>query len=210
MMLKIRDEWKKALTTFAGALAVVGVAAFGGAGSALAQGLGDRPIRGFVGMGLTGGGDKLATVQWSNGESTNIRAGGLIDFRVGVDVRLGDSPFSLVAGVGWFSDRVNGNNGTVKFERFPLELMGTFRVAETFRLGLGVRRVGDGKLKGTGAAANIGDQTFTGKVGGLIEGEWLFGRMWGVALRYVSEEYTAPNGAKVDGSHVGVRGTFYF
>ncbi len=183
-----------------------------GAGPVQAQGLGlgEKPVRGFVGFGLTGGGETLSTVQWSNGESTNIKSGGLLDFRVGVDVRLDDSPFSVLASVGWFTDRVTGTNGSVKFERFPLELMGTWRISEAYRLGAGVRRVGDGKLKGTGAASNVGTSTFTGKIGGVVEGEWLVGRTWGFALRYVSEEYTAPNGVKVDGSHVGLRGAFYF
>lgn len=185
------------------ALLVGGVAAAQGAAA-------DRPVRGLVGIGLTGGGDKLATVQWSNGDTTNIKAGGLLDFRLGADVRLGDSPFSLVASVGWFSDSANGNNGSVRFERYPVELLGAWRLAEGYRLGVGVRNVGDGKLKGRGAASNLGTTTFKGEVGYVLEGEWLFGRNWGVALRYVGEEYKAPNGQKVDGSHVGLRGTFYF
>ncbi|MBL8343071.1 MAG: hypothetical protein JNL30_16510 [Rubrivivax sp.] len=179
-------------------------------GAAVAQAAADRPVRGFVGIGLAGGGDKLATVQWSNGDTTNIKAGGLVDFRVGADVRLGESPFSLLASVGWFSDSANGNNGSVRFERYPLELMGSWRLAEGYRLGLGVRNPGDGKLKGRGAASNLGTTTFKGELGYVLEGEWLFGRSWGVALRYVGEEYKAPNGQKVDGSHVGLRGAFYF
>jgi len=195
--------------------AVAGVAAAGllaallMAGPAGAQGL-ERPVRGLVGIGLTGGGDKLATVQWSNGDSTNIRAGGQIDLRAGIDVRLGDSPFSLQASIGWFSQRAGGTNGSVTFERFPLELTGQWRAAENLRLGGGVRRAGDAKLKGRGAASNIGTTTFTSDVGALIEGEWLFGRIYGLALRYVSEEYKAPNGEKADGSHVGLRFSVYF
>ncbi len=181
----------------------------GAVGSASAQGV-DRPVRGFVGIGLTGGGDKLATVQWSNGDSTNIRAGGQLDLRAGVDVRLGDSPLSLQASLGWFMQRAGGSNGSVTFERFPLELTGQWRLSEAFRLGGGVRRIGDAKLRGRGAASNLGTTTFTGKVGAVVEGEWLFGRVYGLALRYVSEEYEAPNGEKADGSHVGVRFSVYF
>lgn len=203
--MKNRFDFRAAVGGLAAAVALLA------AGGAAAQGAGgERAVRGLVGIGLAGGGDKLATVQWSNGDTTNIKAGGLVDFRVGVDVRLADSPFSLVATVGWFSDSANGDNGSVRFERYPLELMGTWRITEAYRLGLGVRNVGDGKLKGRGAASNLGTTTFKGEVGYVLEGEWLFGRNWGVALRYVGEEYKAPNGLKVDGSHVGVRGTFYF
>ncbi len=193
------------------AVATFAALAFCAAAPAFAQSpFSERPVRGFVGFGLTGGGDKLATVQWSNGESTNIKAGGLIDFRVGADVRPGDSPFALQGSIGWFFDRANATNGSVKFERFPVELLGTWRAADHLRFGAGLRRVGNGKLKGSGAAANLGTTTFTGKTGYVIEGEWLAGRIYGFALRYVSEEYTAPNGVKVDGSHVGLRMNVYF
>jgi len=190
--------------------AVGALATLGAAGPASAQAATDRPVRGFVGIGLTGGGDKLATVQWSNGDSTNIKAGGQIDLRAGVDVRLGDSPLTLQASIGWFTQRAGGSNGSVTFERFPLELTGQWRLTDDFRLGGGVRRVGDGKLKGRGAASNLGTTTFTGKVGAVVEGEWLFARIYGFALRYVSEEYEAPNGEKADGSHIGLRFSVYF
>lgn len=179
-----------------------------GAG-AWAQGA-DRAVRGQVGLGITGGGDKLATVQWSNGDATNINAGSQIDLRGGVDVRLGDTPFTVQASVAWFVQRANGTNGSVTFERFPLELMGTWRVADAFRLGAGVRRAGNGKLEGRGAASNIGSATFKSKLGAVVEGEWLFGGLYGLALRAVSEEYEAPNGEKADGSHVGLRFSVYF
>lgn len=191
-------------------IAAAVLASLGAVGSASAQGMADRPVRGFAGLGITGGGDKLATVQWSNGDSTNINAGGQIDLRAGVDVRLGDSPFTLQASLGWFRQRAGGSNGSVTFERFPLELMGQWRLSEAFRLGGGVRRVGDAKLKGRGAASNLGTITFTGSVGAVIEGEWLLARTYGVALRYVSEEYEAPNGEKADGSHIGLRFNVYF
>jgi hypothetical protein len=177
---------------------------------ALAQLDTSRPVRALVGIGVTGGGDKLATVQWSNGDSTNINAGGQVDLRAGVDVRLGDSPFSLVASIGWFSQRAGGRNGSVTFERFPLELMAQFNIAEQFRIGGGVRRTGDAKLRGRGAASNIGTTTFDGKIGYVLEGEWLFARRYGVALRAVGEDYTAPSGEKADGGHVGVRFNVYF
>lgn len=177
--------------------------------AAHAQGA-DRPVRGLVGLGVTGGGDKLATVQWSNGDSTNLHAGGQIDLRAGVDVRLGDTPFAVLASVGWFFQRAGGTNGSVTFERYPLELMGTWRVADAWRVAAGVRRAGNGKLEGRGAASNLGSTTFKSRLGAVVEGEWLFGGLYGLALRAVSEEYEAPNGEKADGSHLGLRFSVYF
>lgn len=213
MTLRVAGAGAQAMAR-AKALVAAGMAAglfagLGAAGAASAQGI-DRPVRGFVGIGLTGGGDKLATVQWSNGDSTNVNAGGQVDLRAGVDVRLGDAPFSLQASLGWFSQRAGGTNGSVTFERFPLELIGSWHAADNFRLGLGVRRTGDAKLKGRGAASNIGTTTFKGEIGGVLEGEWLFARIYGLALRAVGEEYKAPNGEKADGSHIGLRFSVYF
>jgi hypothetical protein len=198
----------RAATTLATASLLAALAALA-APAASAQGV-DRPVRGLVGVGVTGGGDKLATVQWSSGERTNINAGGQIDLRGGVDVQLGDTPFTLQASLAWFVQRASGTNGSVTFERFPLELLGTWRVADSLRLAAGLRRTGDGKLEGRGAAANIGRTTYQGRLGAVVEGEWLFGGVYGLALRAVSEEYEAPNGQKVDGSHVGLRFSVYF
>jgi len=190
------------------AIALALLAAFA-APAACAQGV-DRPVRGLVGLGITGGGDRLATVQWSDGDSTDIKAGGQFDLRGGIDVRLGDTPFTLQASLGWFFQRASGTNGSVTFERFPLELLGTWRVADSLRLAAGLRRPGNGKLEGRGAASNIGSTTYRGRLGAVVEGEWLFGGLYGLALRAVSEEYEAPNGEKADGSHVGLRISVYF
>jgi hypothetical protein len=207
MNMTFRIASKKALATLAAALAGLTTLA----SPALAQGLPAKPIRGFVGFGITGGGDKLATVQYTNGDSVNIKAGGQVDFRAGVDARLGDSPFAVQASIGWFFDRSNADNGNVKFERYPLELLGFWRVADNFRLGGGVRNMlGDATLKGTGAASSIGTIDFKGQLGAVLEGEFVSGPNFGVTLRYVKEEYKAPNGEKVDGSHAGLRLNLYF
>ncbi|MBK9137112.1 MAG: hypothetical protein IPM15_22825 [Betaproteobacteria bacterium] len=201
------------LRTLAAVAATAAIALFASP-EAFAQGAAsaERPWRGFVGIGLAGGGDKLATVQWSNGDTTNINAGGLVDLRGGVDVRLGDTPFTVQASLGWFVHRASGTNGSVTFERFPLEVLGTWRATDTLRLAAGLRRAGNGKLEGRGAASNLGRTTFKAKLGAVVEGEWLFGatRSYGLALRAVSEEYDAPNGTKADGSHVGLRLSWYF
>lgn len=204
-----RQRARTGITTVA-ALAVAAAAAFAVAPAQAQAQQGERMVRGVFGAGLTAGGDKLATVQWSNGDSTNIKAGGLVDLRAGVDVKLGDTPFAVQASIGWFVHRAGGSNGSVTFERFPIELLGTWRAAEQWRFGAGLRRAGNAKLKGRGVASNIGTTSYDANTGVVVEGEWLFATRYGVALRYVSEEYTAPNGTKADGSHVGVRFNVYF
>lgn len=201
----------------AASLAICG-ASLGTAGSAQAQSRTDappaevqRPLRGLLGIGVTRGGDTLVVVGYRNtNETTDMRAGGQIDLRGGVDWRLGEGPFSLQASVGYFSQSANGVDGRVRFERYPLELLGLWHGGERWRAGAGVRWVGDARLLGRGVASTIGTVKFKGKAGGVVEGEWLANRSVGFALRYVVEEYEAPSGEEVDGSHFGLRLNFYF
>jgi hypothetical protein len=170
-----------------------------------------RPLRGLLGIGLTRGGDSLIVVGYRNSpETSDVRAGQQIDLRAGADWRPGAGPINVQASVGYFSQSVNGLDGRVRFERWPLEVLGLWQPAESWRVGGGLRYVGRAKLLGRGVASGLGEITFKGKVGGLVEGEWLARRNVGFALRYVVEEYEAPNGEKIDGSHFGLRLNFYF
>jgi hypothetical protein len=170
-----------------------------------------RPLRGLLGLGLTRGGDSLIVVGYRNSpETSDVRAGQQIDLRAGADWRPGAGPINVQASVGYFSQSVNGLDGRVRFERWPVEVLGLWQPSESWRVGGGLRYVGRAKLLGRGVVSSLGEITFKGKVGGLVEGEWLARRNVGFALRYVVEEYEAPNGEKIDGSHFGLRLNFYF
>lgn len=170
-----------------------------------------RALRGMASFGLTRGGDTLLVIGYVNTpETTDIRAGQQIDLRGGIDWRLGDSPFALQASVGYFSQSANGLDGRVRFERWPIEVQGLWQPAERWRVGGGLRYAGTGRLLGRGVASGLGTVKFKAKVGAVVEGEWLAKRDVGFALRYVHEEYEAPTGEKVDGSHFGIRLSFYF
>lgn len=212
-MSEMGTRWAAAAAT-----RVVCGAILGATGLAYAQPLTDaqqreaqRPLRGLLGIGVTRGGDTLVVVGYRNtNETTDMRAGGQVDLRAGADYRLGEGPFALQASVGYFSQSANGVDGRVRFERYPLELLGLWQGGEKYRLGAGVRWVGNARLIGRGVASSLGSVKFKGKAGGLVEGEWLANRSVGFALRYVSESYEAPNGEDVDGSHFGLRLNVYF
>ena len=177
------------------------------AGSALAQ----SNFRPFLGMGITSGGEKLVTVQWTNGESTNIKTGGMIDFRGGVEYRTPGSNFAFQGSVGYFFDQANGSNGKVSFTRFPFEALGLFNLNDNVRLGGGARFTSGAKFSGTGAASNLGTVNFDVSPGVVVEGEYLARGAYGVSLRYVAEKYKPTNGgASVDGNHIGIRFNAYF
>jgi hypothetical protein len=212
---------ESALGAVRAAMAVIAAIAaiaigLGAAAPALAQGTSDsdapaRALRGLLSFGLTRGGDTLIVVGYRNlPETTDIRAGQQIDLRGGIDWRLGEAPFALQASVGYLSQSANGVDGRVRFERWPVEVQGVWQPGERWRVGGGVRYVGTGRLLGRGVASGLGTIKFKGKVGAVVEGEWLAKRDVGFALRYVHEEYEAPTGEKLDGNHFGIRLSFYF
>jgi hypothetical protein len=183
--------------------------AFAALGSAHAQ-AGFQPARFVLGGGFTFGGDKLATVAFTNGQDQDIRAGGLLAIHAGVDMLISDQ-MSVQATVGYHTDSTSAaNNGSLRFSRFPVELLAYAHLNPQLRIGGGVRLVNSPELNGSGAVGGL-DVQFDNTVGGIIEGEFFFSPHFGLKLRGVSETYRVKStGFKVNGGHVGIYGNFYF
>ena len=182
---------------------------FAALSSAEAQ-TGLRPARFVLGGGFTFGGDKLATVAFTNGQDQDIRAGGLFAIHAGVDMLINDQ-VSVQATVGYHTDGTSAaSNGSLRFSRFPVELLGYVHLNPQVRVGGGVRFVNSPELSGSGAVGGL-DVSFDNTVGGIIEGEYFFSPNFGLKLRGVSETYRVRStGFKVNGGHVGIYGNFYF
>jgi opacity protein-like surface antigen len=164
----------------------------------------------LLGAGLTGGGEKLATVVFTDGTTDRVQAGGLILFYGGGEIRLGDN-VALQATLGYHSSNTRAaSNGSVSFTRVPVDLLAMFSVNDNIRLGGGLQVVTNPRLKSSGAASGI-EQKYDGTTGLIVEGEYLFTPHLGLKGRYVSEKYKASGtGVKVDGSYLGVLFTYYF
>jgi hypothetical protein len=179
-------------------------------GGAYAQGV---QVRGVVGGGFTFGGDTIASVSYTNGDSASVHAGGLIAINGGLELQF--TPLvSAQALVGYHFDRTNASNGDVKFERYPVEFLGHFRVNDWFRLGGGARYTSGATLRATGYASNyLSDVDFKPTWGSVVEGEFFPLKNFGIKVRYVSETFKAkdyPGAPDLDGSHGGVYFNFYF
>jgi opacity protein-like surface antigen len=166
------------------------------------------PVRFLLGMGLSGGGDELASARYTNGRNVNLHAGGLVYFTAGVDYRIAPQ-FSLQGTVNYHVDRANATNGDIKFERFPVELIGYYQPNPAWRVGGGVRYTNSPKLSGSGVASGT-DVSFDNTTSAVVEGEYFVGRKLGVKLRYVNETFKSRGYKDVDGSHVGLSANFYF
>jgi hypothetical protein len=171
----------------------------------------------FLGGGLTVGGDKITQAQYTNGDTQNLHAGGLLDLRAGLDFRMVGTDISLQGVVAYHTDRSNANNGSVDFSRMPLEFLVQWHANEKWAFGGGVRKAIGVRYNGSDAGTQFGqqiggDQKFKSSVGWILEGEYAIIPSVGLKVRYVKEDYTSKsvNGPKFDGSHFGVLGVYYF
>jgi hypothetical protein len=168
-----------------------------------------QPVQFFLGAGLTYGGDELASAQFSDGSSTDLRAGNLMHFKAGVRMGLGEA-VSASASIGYHVDRASASNGSITFDRFPIELLAHYAVNPQWRIGGGVRFVPSAKLNSSGVAAGINGD-FDATTGLVLEAEYLFNPNASVSFRAVSEEYKLSNSNfKRDGSHGAIYVNYYF
>ncbi|MBE7420003.1 MAG: hypothetical protein HS128_20060 [Ideonella sp.] len=163
----------------------------------------ERTVHGVLGVGLTGGGDSLATVVFSNGTTRDVRAGQLVHVFGGAEFRVAPR-VTLLATAGYHVDDSGGGNGSLRFSRYPVELLAHVQVAGPLHLGGGVRFIGDAKLDGRGVLGGS-RVDFGSTTGAVLEGEYRVTPSIGLKLRYVHETYKT-KGVRVDGSHGG----FYF
>jgi hypothetical protein len=197
-------------------LAIACAAAF--SGNAMAQGNAQAPgtqafagatgIKPFLGFGVTIGGDKLATAVYENGDETNIRAGGIVQLTAGVEFPLSGA-FSASASVSYHVDSASADNGSLKFERIPVEVLAHYKASEQWRIGAGVRFVNGATLGGSGVAS-IPDVEFDSTTGAVLQAEYKFNPNTSLILRGVSEKYKVGGQGNIDGSHFGVMVNYTF
>lgn len=193
------------------------------AGSAAAQGTdGSEGAHAFFSFGLTNGGDKLFTANYSNGDSEDINAGELFQFGAGVQWNASNSPLALAVSINYHGDTANATNGKAEFKRYPLEAIAYYRTSNSWRFGLGVRYV----MSPTASFQidNVSDEelTFDDAVGAVAEIGYGFTPSVWLNLRGVNEKYqpetyrlngttvNVGNAEKVDGSHVGINLVYLF
>ncbi|QYF92327.1 carbohydrate porin [Massilia sp. PAMC28688] len=168
-----------------------------------------KPYRFLAGAGLTFGGDRLATAEFEDGGEIDIRAGSMVALYAGAEFAVNDQ-MALQANIGYHVDSATAYNGDIRFGRYPVELLGYYKVSPQWRIGGGARFVNSPKLSSSGAG-DIGDFEFKNSTGLVLEGEYSINPSLGVKVRYVSEKYeTRDFVSKHDGNHVGVLLNYYF
>jgi hypothetical protein len=164
--------------------------------------------------GITGGGDTLATVDFTNGDSENLKAGGLFNIAAGVVWQPAQIPFGGHLMAGYHVDDITADNGTLRFSRYPIEVMGFWNGAPPLRLGVGARFVTSPKVVIDIDGSTNTTVSYKDTIGTVLEvGYQPTPRFW-VSLRGTFEEYEAktqnllgativPTG-KVSGNSIGL------
>ncbi|USX15211.1 porin family protein [Oxalobacteraceae bacterium OTU3CAMAD1] len=177
-------------------------------GAAQAQGPASPPLHFLAGLGVSGGGDDLATAHYTNGKSDNIKAGGGVYFTAGATYRLSQA-FSLQGTVNFHVDDTNAKNGSIRFKRFPIEVLGYYHPSDAWRVGGGLRYISGAKLSSSGVAAGI-ETKFDNTVSGVLEAEYFWTPSFGTKLRFVKETFKADGYEDVKANHVGISANYYF
>lgn len=171
----------------------------------------DPGLHFLAGFGLTHGGEKLYDAQYTDGSSEKITSGGFFHFTGGGIWQSADMPLATSFTIGYHFDKANAENGSITFDRVPLEGLAYYTGVQNWRFGGGVRYslsptftydVNNTKVK----------MKFKDSVGAVIEaGYGLTPNMW-INLRYVVEKFEPSNfqGDSIDGSHVGLNLMFQF
>jgi hypothetical protein len=192
------------------AKAVVSVSLLAAAcASAFAQDAAPSAFKGIAGLGFTFGGDTLASGSYTNGDSWKVSSGGGVPLYGGIEYRVSDQ-FVVQGTVGYHSDRIGGDNGSIKFTRVPVEAVGLYSVNSQVRLGGGVQHASSPKISSSGVVSG-NNLRFDASTALVLEGEYLFGPSMGMKLRYVGHKFNVEgSSASVNGDHLGVMLNFYF
>ena len=168
----------------------------------------DRLVKFDFGLGVTFGGDEIAYAEFTDGSSDKIKAGEFLHFYGGVLFDFPESPFSTRLAFGYHVDDITAENGRIKFDRKPVEIVPFYNINENNRIGVGLSY----HLDPTLTSDVFSDVTFDDALGFLVEYGYGFssGKVW-LGLRYLNIDYdpsaiggTPVTAKSIDGSHFGI------
>jgi len=188
---------KKFVCAAALAAALMSVASFTQAAEPVKRG-------GFLAqMDLDFGGDDVATLAFTNGDTQNVKAGQGLGLGIGGWFRPVESvPFELQGILGYKVVFTAADNADIQMTRTTLQLNGIYRFANDWYAGGGYTMHMSPELDGDGFFENI---EFDDANGITVE----FGWKW-IGLHYTNIKYSSPGFEDVDASNIGIRFTGRF
>mgnify|MGYP000943670593 FL=1 len=142
-----------------------------------------RPVRFLVGGALEFGGDEVAKVFFTNGETQAVRAGQGGSISIGAQVQFPKaSKFLLRGSIGYKYVTTQADNVHIRLTRVPMQLTANFMVAPKLRLGAGIVTHSGVKLNSDGLGGNM---TFKSNAGPVFEIAY-----YGVGISFTALKYT--------------------
>ena len=158
---------------------------------------------GFVAGGALGyGGDKIATVLFSDGSTQNINAGQGVEIDAGLHHWFADSPIDVRGTVGYKYVTTKAQNVDIHLSRVPMDLIATYHFEHGLRAGVGLSHHASIKLDGGGIAPNL---AFKPANGLALEFGWKY-----VVARATLMDYTDEFGGKYNANSFGVNAFYQF
>lgn len=150
--------------------------------------------------GLHFGGDELASVGFTGGDSESIEAGGLISFAAGLVSEI-DEGLELRTTIGIKFDSITASNGELDFTRYPISAM-LFKKGEVFNAGIGATYHLNPEFESSGFAGDF-SASFDNAFGFVAEIDYKLGEKAYVGLKATIIDYEIGS-SKVDGNSFGI------
>lgn len=168
-----------------------------------------RQIYFLLRMLAEGGGDDLATIEFTDGSSESLTAGGGFTFAAGAIYLASRTPLAIEATAGFKMNSIEGatsrgSNVEFDFFRASVEVLASYH-ANNHRLGGGVASHLASSFRCSGIVG-CSKTSADAAVGGVIQ--YAYGNnspafMWDVGVRVTFIDYTFPGGT-VDGTSIGL------
>lgn len=183
---------------------VVAAASAGPAGPDTAQPAA-RTLSFLYRLNLEFGGDEIATIMSTDGNSNTLTAGGLAAWSGGLFYHP-DAPWTLEATLGYKSQKLSYDNGSIQFTRYPVDVIASWR-AGGFRLGLGATAHLSPTINCNIDGLCRGEVSLDTAYGGIVQSAYSFQRgsvAFDLGVRLTTIKYSSSEVSKLDGSCVGV------
>jgi hypothetical protein len=149
-------------------------------------------IKGEWALGYDFGGDNIADVPLTSGETITLSAGDGFYVKGGISMPLDVvKDLELIGLIGWKYTGVNGTNGSVDVSRFPLDI-GLRYTMDVHHFGAAITTDMSIDFSGSGAGSGYGTK-LESQLGISMQYEYVLASGMGIGARYTSLKYDAPD-----------------
>lgn len=156
-------------------------------------------------LNLEFGGDDIATIMLTDGNTNTLTAGGLAAWSGGLFYHP-DAPFTLEATLGYKSQKLSYDNGSIGFTRYPVDVIASLR-AGGFRIGLGGTAHFSPTISCSIGGVCGGEVSLDTAYGGIVQSAYSFQRgtvAFDLGVRLTRIKYSNSEIHNLDGSCVGL------